>query len=49
MDFVEQHDGHVHREKHERRLLLKERSAPYHYSNQMHKAGEDASDHSLSS
>ena len=32
MDFVQQHNGHVHRERHERRLLLKERSAPYNYS-----------------
>ena len=35
MDFVEQHNGLVHRERHERLLF--------------HKAGEDASDHSLSS
>ena len=48
MDFVEQHNGHA-RERHERRLLLEERSAPYHYSKQRYKAGEDASDHSLSS
>ena len=46
--FVEQHSGHA-RERYERRLLLKERSAPYHHSKQRYKAGGDASDHSLSS
>ena len=49
MDFVEQHEGHVHRERHERRLLLKERSASYKYNDKRYKASEDASDHSLSS
>ena len=47
MDFVDQHNSHA-RERHER-LLLNERSAPYHYSKQRYKVGEDASDHSLSS
>ena len=34
LDFVERRNGQAHHERHERRLLLKERSAPYHYSKQ---------------
>ena len=49
LDFVERRNGQAHHERHERRLLLKERSAPYHYSKQKHQTGEDARDHSLSS
>ena len=48
MAFVELHKGHV-RERRGRRLLMKERSAPYHYSKHRYKAGEVASDHSPSS
>ena len=50
MDFVEQRNGQAHHERHEeRRLLLKERPAPYHYRKPKYQTGEDASDHSLSS
>ena len=42
-------NGQAHHERHERRLFLKERSAPYHYSTQEYQTGEDASDHALSS
>ena len=49
MDFAERRNGQAHHERHERRLLLKERSVPYHYSKQEPQTGEDASDHSLSS
>ena len=50
MDFVERRNGQAHHERpEERRLLLKERSAPYHYSKQKYQTGKDASDPSLSS
>ena len=43
-------NGQAHHERpEERRLLLKERSTPYHYSKQKYQTGKDASDHSLSS
>ena len=48
MDFVEQRNGQAHHERHEeRRLLLKERSAPYHCNKPKYRTGGDASDHSL--
>ena len=34
LDFVEWRDEQPHREKHDRRILLKERSVPYHYGKQ---------------
>ena len=34
LDLVEWRDEQPHREKHDRRILLKERSAPYHYDKQ---------------
>ena len=34
LDFVEYRNEQPHREKHDRRILLKERSAPYHYGKQ---------------
>ena len=36
LDFVGWRDEHPHREKHDRRILLKERSALYHYGKQRH-------------
>ena len=50
LDFVEQRNGQAHHERHqERRLLLKERSAPNHYNKPKYPTGGDASDYSLSS
>ena len=44
MDFVERRNGQAHREKHEeRRLLLKERSAPYNYNKLKYPTVGDAS------
>ena len=49
MDFLERRNGQAHHETHERRLHMKERSAPYHCSTRRYQTGEAASDHSLSS
>ena len=45
LDFVEQRCSQSHHVRHDQRILLKERSAPYHYSEQK----GHISDHSLSS
>ena len=47
--FVSHHGDYEPRERHEQRLLLKERSAPYQPSKERSKAGEDESDRSLPS
>ena len=49
LDFVERRSGQSHHERHERRILLKERSARFRYSKQKGHINEDVSDHSLSS
>ena len=49
LDFVNEYGDHEPRERHEPRLLLKERSAPYQRSRVRCKADEDVSDHLLSS
>ena len=49
LDFVDHHSSNEPRERHEQRLLLKERSAPYQHSNERCKTDEDESDLSLSS
>ena len=49
LDFVDHHSNCEPREKHEQRLLLKERSAPYQHSKKRCKTGEDESDLSISS
>ena len=47
--FVDHHGDCEPRERHEQRLFLKERSAPYQPSKERCRAGEDESDRSLSS
>ena len=49
LDSVEWRSAQSHREKHDRRILLKERSAPYHYGKQKGHISDVTSDHSLSS
>ena len=49
LDIVEWRSAQSHHERHDRRILLKERSTPYHYSKQKGDISEDVSDHSLSS
>ena len=49
VDIVEWRSAQSHHERHDRRILLKERSTPYHYSKQKGDISEDVSDHSLSS
>ena len=46
--FVGWRDEQLHREKHDRRILLKERSAPYHYGKHKGHISDVMSDHSLS-
>ena len=46
--FVNHHGDYEPREKHEQRLLIKERSAPYQTNKESGKAVEDESDRSLS-
>ena len=47
--FVNQHGVYEPRERHEQRLLLLERSAPYQLNKGMGNASEDESDRSLPS
>ena len=47
--LVNHHGDDEPRERHEQRLLLKERSSPYQPSKERSKAGEDESERSLSS
>ena len=49
LDFVDHHSSYEPRERHEQRLLLKERSAPYQHSKERCQTDEDESDRSLSS
>ena len=49
LDFVEWRSEQAHHERHDRRILLKERSAPYHYGKQKGHISDVMSDHSLSS
>ena len=49
LDFVGWRDEQPHREKHDRRILLKERSASFHYDEQKGHISDVMSDHSLSS
>ena len=49
LDFVGWHDVQPQREEHDRRILLKERSSPYHYGKQKGHISDTMSDHSLSS
>ena len=49
LGFVEWRSAQSHLEKHDRRILLKERSAPYHYGKQKGHISDVTSDHSLSS
>ena len=46
--LVERHSGQSHYDGHERRLLLEDRSVPYHYSKPKSPTREDVSDHSPS-
>ena len=48
LDFVEWRSEQSHHERHDRRILLKERSAPYHFSKQQGHISDVVSDHSLS-
>ena len=48
-DFVERRSEQSHHERHDRRILFKERSAPYHYGKQKGHISDVVSDHSLSS
>ena len=49
LEFVDWRSAQSHHEGHDRRILLKERPAPYHCSKQKGHMSEDVSDHSLSS
>ena len=49
LDFVERRSVQSHHEKHNRRILLKERSAPHSCNKEKGHISEDVSDHSLSS
>ena len=49
LDFVGWHDVQPQREEHDRRILLKERSSPYHYGKQKGHISDFMSDYSLSS
>ena len=49
LDFVEWRSAQSHLEEHDRRILLKERSAPYHYGKQKGHVSDITSNHSLSS
>ena len=49
LDFVEWRSEQSHRERHDRRILLKERSAPYHHGKQKGHFSDVVSDHSISS
>ena len=47
LDFVEWRNEQPHRERHDRRILLKERSTPYHCGKQKGHISDVVSDHSL--
>ena len=49
LDFVDWRSTQSHHEEHDRRILLKERPAPYHHWQQKRRISEIMSDHSLSS
>ena len=49
LDFVGWHDVQNQRDKHDQRILLKERSSPYHYGKKIGRISDIMSDHSLSS
>ena len=49
LDFVEWHDVQHQREKQCQRILLKERSSPYHYGKKSGRISDIMSDHSLPS
>ena len=49
LDFVGWHDVQPQREEHDQRILLKERSSPYHCGKKRGRIGDVMSDHSLSS
>ena len=45
LDFVDWHDGQSQREKHDQKILLKERSSPYHFGKKRGHASDIMSDH----
>ena len=49
LDIVDWRNEQPHHEKHDRRILLKERSAPYHHGKPKGHISDVMSDHSLSS
>ena len=49
LDFVDWRSAQSHHERHDRRILLKECPAPYHYGHQKRRISDIMSDHSLSS
>ena len=49
LDFDEWRSEQSHRERHDQRILLKERSAPYHHGKQWGHISDVFSDHSRSS
>ena len=49
LDFVDRRNEQPHREEHDRRNLLKDRSVPYPYGKQKRHISDVMSDHSLSS
>ena len=49
LDDVEWRSERSHRERHDRRILVRERSAPYHYEKQKRHICDVKSDHLLSS
>ena len=49
LDFVDWRNSQSHHEEPDRRILLKERPAPYHYGQQKRRISDIMSDHSLSS
>ncbi len=49
LEFVDWRSAQSHHEEHDRRILLRERPAPYHYGQQKRRISDIVSDHSLSS
>ena len=49
LDFVDWRSAQSHHDRQDRRILLKERPAPYHYGQQERCISDIMSDHSLSS
>ena len=49
LDFVDRRSTQSQHDEHDRRILLQERSSPYHYGQQKRRISDIMSDHSLSS